>query len=99
MTVQADSVDLELPQLTAAYVRGSLTPSTVVEHILQEIASRGADGVWVSVVTRGDALASARHLEALPRREREELPLWGTPFSVKDCIDTIGLPTTSACPA
>jgi allophanate hydrolase len=99
MTTQVGSVDLELPQLAAAYARGTLTPSTVVEHILQEIASRGADGVWISVVSHEAALARAGHLEALPGREREALPLWGVPFSVKDCIDTVGLPTTSACPA
>jgi allophanate hydrolase/aspartyl-tRNA(Asn)/glutamyl-tRNA(Gln) amidotransferase subunit A len=99
MTVQAESIDLELPQLAAAYARGVLKPSAVVEHVLQQIASRGADGVWISVVPREDALARASHLEALPRHEREALPLWGVPFSVKDCIDTVGLPTTSACPA
>ncbi|MEH2543556.1 allophanate hydrolase [Bradyrhizobium sp. AZCC 2262] len=98
MTVQIESLDFELPQLTAAYARGALTPSTVVEHILQEIASRGADGVWISVVSREDALSRARQLEALSKSEREALSLWGIPFSVKDCIDTIGLPTTSGCP-
>jgi allophanate hydrolase/aspartyl-tRNA(Asn)/glutamyl-tRNA(Gln) amidotransferase subunit A len=99
MTVRAGTVDLELPQLKSAYARGTLTPSTVVEHIFQEIESRGADGVWISVVSHENALARARHLEALPVHEREALALWGVPFSVKDCIDTVGLPTTSACPA
>ncbi len=45
---------------------------------------------------RARAGASAR---GITEHERKALPLWGVPFSVKDCIDTIGLPTTSACPA
>ncbi|MDH2384364.1 allophanate hydrolase [Bradyrhizobium sp. CER78] len=98
MTEHPQSLDLELPQLTIAYASGALTPSTVVEHILDDIARRGADGVWISVVAREDALARAALLESLPSRERQVLPLWGVPFSVKDCIDTVGLRTTSACP-
>jgi allophanate hydrolase len=99
MTKPISDLRLELPQLAAAYAGGALTPSVVVERVLHEIESRGADGVWISVVRRNDALARARQLEAMPSREREALPLWGIPFSVKDCIDAIGFPTTSACPA
>ena len=99
MTEPTQTLDLTLPELAAAYARDAITPSIVVERILDEIARRGADGVWISVVARTDALARARQLEALPEHERKALPLWGVPFSVKDCIDTIGLPTTSACPA
>ncbi|MGJ5202875.1 allophanate hydrolase [Bradyrhizobium sp. HKCCYLR20261] len=97
-TAQA-KIDLELPRLQAAYAAGTLTPSAVVDHVLHTIASRGADGVWISVVDRDTALTRARRLEALSADERAGLPLWGVPFSVKDCIDTAGLPTTSACPA
>ncbi|MGV7213262.1 allophanate hydrolase [Bradyrhizobium sp. UFLA05-112] len=99
MSRPTQMLDLTLPQLTAAYASGTLKPSGVVERILDEIARRGEDGVWISVVGREDALARARQLEALPAQQREALPLWGIPFSVKDCIDTVGLPTTSACPA
>ena len=99
MTEPTQTLELTLPELAAAHARDAITPSIVVERILEEIARRGADGVWISVVARTDALARARQLEALPERERKALPLWGVPFSVKDCIDTIGLPTTSACPA
>jgi allophanate hydrolase len=99
MTKPVSDLRLELPQLAAAYAAGALTPSVVVEGILREIANRGRDGVWISVVTRDDALARARQLEALSGHERKILPLWGIPFSVKDCIDAVGFPTTSACPS
>lgn len=98
MSKDAHDIDLDLPSLTAAYDSGALTPSVLVETILRRIANRGEDGVWISLTRRDDALARARALEALPQAERSVLPLWGIPFSVKDCIDTAGLPTTSACP-
>ncbi len=44
----------------------------------------------------GDRTLTAWQLSALEGKPRN--PLWGVPFSVKDCIDVQGLPTTSACP-
>jgi len=99
MTEGSEGLQLDLPRLTADYARGSLTPSDVVCAIFDSIAARGEDGVWISLAGREEALARARYLEEMPAAERERLPLWGVPFSVKDCIDVAGLPTTAACPA
>ncbi|TXH82938.1 MAG: allophanate hydrolase [Rhizobium sp.] len=98
MSGRSSTIELDLPRLTRAYKDGSLAPSTVVEAIFDAIAQRGDDGVWISLVGRDAALSRARQLEALNAPERAGLPLWGVPFSVKDCIDVAGLPTTSACP-
>ena len=98
MTATQLEIDLELPRLAAAYASGTLTPSAVVDHLVREIARRGEDGVWISVADRDGLLARARQLEALTPAQREALPLWGIPFSVKDCIDAAGFATTSACP-
>lgn len=89
---------LDLTRLRAAYARG-LSPVTLTERLLAVIEARGDDGVWISRVPNRQLLARARELAALPRAERERLHLFGVPFSVKDCIDAAGLPTTSACPA
>jgi allophanate hydrolase/aspartyl-tRNA(Asn)/glutamyl-tRNA(Gln) amidotransferase subunit A len=94
----AHALSLDLPRLTADYRAGTLTPSAVVETVFDRVAERGDDGVWISLATRTDALERAGQLEALPAAERARLPLWGIPFSVKDCIDAAGLPTTAACP-
>jgi allophanate hydrolase len=96
--IPSQHLHLDLPRLTGGYEDGTLTPSLVVASILDLIAARGDDGVWISVVARDAALSRARDLEALTPAERAGLPLWGVPFSVKDCIDVAGLPTTSACP-
>jgi len=70
----------------------------IAERALAEIARRGEDGVWISVVPPDRLLAEARDLQ---RRHDsgERLPLYGTSFAVKDNIDVAGLPTTAACPA
>lgn len=97
MTSQDASL-LDLASLRSRYGTSRTTPSAVVGAIFDRIAARGNDGVWISVVDRSQALARARQLEAVPSAQRAALPLWGIPFSVKDCIDVAGMPTTSACP-
>jgi len=91
------SQPLDLTRLRAAYSAG-LSPVRVVTQILEEIEHRGEDGVWISLAPHQEIVARAQALEALPPSSRTELPLWGVPFSIKDCIDIEGLPTTSACP-
>ncbi|MEW6640499.1 MAG: allophanate hydrolase [Pseudomonadota bacterium] len=89
---------LDLPSLRSAYADGTLSPTALVAAVFAAIAGRGDDGVWVSLAPREAALARARALEALPAEVRAGLPLWGVPFSVKDCTDVAGVPTSSACP-
>lgn len=98
MTVVSGSPVLDLGGLKAEYETGRLTPTAVVEAVFDRISARGGDGVWISLAARDTALAEARRLEAMPAQQRATLALWGAPFSVKDCIDVAGMPTTSACP-
>ena len=90
---------LDFKALHAAYDAGERTPVTVVQDIMSKIEERGDDGVWIYKVPPSAVLESARKLETLSAEVRAKLPLYGLPFSVKDCIDIAGLPTTSACPA
>jgi allophanate hydrolase len=86
---------LDLSTLSAGYADGSLTPSMVVAAIYDRIEKRGNDSVWIHLVPREQALHAAKALEqAGPTGQ----PLWGIPFSVKDCNDIAGLPTTNALP-
>lgn len=89
---------LDFASLSSLYRTGELLPTDVISHVFDRIAERGNDGVWINVASRTDALSRAVELE----RDRDwiqTLPLYGLPFSVKDCIDVAGIPTTSACPA
>ena len=85
-------------RLRARYRNGNLSPTELVHSILDRIELNGDDGVWISVVDREAAIARAEQLEGYSESEKQNLPLWGIPFSVKDCIDIAGVPTTSACP-
>jgi allophanate hydrolase len=89
---------LDFETLRSAYASGTATPAAVVEHLLARIAGRGDDGVWTYKLPADAVLARAHALEALPRDAKAALPLYGLPFTVKDCIDIAGLPTTCACP-
>ncbi|MEO1018149.1 MAG: allophanate hydrolase [Pseudomonadota bacterium] len=85
---------LALSVLQSAYRRG-LKPTDVIAAIYDRIAARGEDHVWIHLVPRDAALAHAQKLEV---EDIADGPLWGVPFSVKDCNDVPGLPTTNALP-
>ena len=79
-----------------AYRSGATTPSSIVDTFSTDVASRGDDGTWITVVERPELRAAAAALEA--RADPHSLPLYGIPFGVKDSIDVAGYPTTLACP-
>ena len=83
--------------LRAAYADG-LSAHTVVDAVLERIAGRGDDAVWISRFDAAELHARAAAIEARWAAD-ERPPLYGVPFAVKDNIDVAGLPTTAACPA
>src|ERR1017187_8758735 len=87
---------LDLAGLADRYAGGAVTPAGVVEGILERIAARGDDKVWISVLSRDELLPRAVRLEAEGPIGR---PLYGISFAIKDCIDLAGHPTTAGCPA
>ena len=93
-----DMLSFEIQYLRRAYADGQLTPPDDVEQIRDRLRSQDGDGVWISVVPREEMLKRACELEAMDPSDRERYPLFGLPFSVKDCIDVAGLPTTAGCP-
>ena len=88
------NVPLDLVSLKKAYA-GGLRPSQLVAGILERIARRGDDKVWIHRIQDKALAARAAELE---RADAATLPLYGVPFAVKDNIDVAGLPTTAACP-
>jgi aspartyl-tRNA(Asn)/glutamyl-tRNA(Gln) amidotransferase subunit A len=81
-------------ELTDAYRRGDLTPTTVAEDYLARIGKLdGKVGAYLTVV-RDQALAAARESELRWRAGSPRGPLDGAPNAVKDVLCTAGVRTT-----
>jgi allophanate hydrolase len=92
---------LRLSELRRGYAERLRTPTDVAKSVLESIAARGDDGVWISTVEPDELYARATELERIREHAGGRLyglPLFGVPFAVKDNIDVAGLPTTAACP-
>ncbi|HEY4245363.1 MAG TPA: allophanate hydrolase [Lacunisphaera sp.] len=88
-------LSLDLSTLRAAYAAGTLTPTALVEEILQRIEAYNDPAVWIHRLSREELLARAREVE---QRGISSQPLYGVPYAIKDNIDLAGVPTTAACP-
>ncbi len=94
-TWSPETGSLDIATLGRLYRDGSLTPSAVVSACYDRIAARGDDHVWIHLAPRETVMAQAKALEAGGPTDD---PLWGIPYSVKDCNDVPGMPTTNALP-
>lgn len=92
----AKSISLTISSLKQSYTADEISPIDVVTAIIEELKSRRDDGVWTYRVPPEELRSRATTLQNHP--SPEQLPLWGIPFSVKDCIDIAGLPTSAGCP-
>lgn len=90
-------MNLSPHHLREQYRLGLLKPSQVMQHVLERRDAEDQSGVWISTVDPQQALQEALGMDARIG-EIDDLPLYGLIFSVKDCIDVQGVPTTSACP-
>ncbi|MGD1899486.1 MAG: allophanate hydrolase [Phormidesmis sp.] len=93
-------VPLTVSSLQQQYRAGELSPQTVVEALIAELKVRGDDGIWIYRLPEDDLRSRARALEkaAEEKTTGQTHPLWGIPFSIKDCIDVAGLPTSAGSP-
>jgi allophanate hydrolase len=85
---------LTVAWLKKAYASGKLSPYEVAEEIIRRAELYKGYHVWIG---EPSLEKMKRYIDCLPGN-REELPLWGIPFAVKDNIDLAGTPTTAACP-
>jgi allophanate hydrolase len=85
---------LDLTSLCVAYRDATLSPADVVREIYSRIRAGGERPVWIHLIPEAETLARAEALGAY----REDLPLYGVPFAIKDNIDLAGVPTTAGCP-
>ncbi|CAH1205867.1 Allophanate hydrolase [Paenibacillus auburnensis] len=77
------------------YRSGVLTPEAVIREIIRRSQQDQELNIWIEPPDYGRIQP---YLEAISHLDRENYPLWGIPFAVKDNIDVLGFPTTAACP-
>ncbi|NEZ58855.1 allophanate hydrolase [Adonisia turfae] len=100
MTQHTDiDILLTISSLQERYTQGRLTPVQVIKTIITKLKQRGDDGIWIYTLSEETLIKQAMALTNMSASQRSQLPLWGIPFSVKDCIDVAGIPTSAACPA
>jgi allophanate hydrolase len=87
-------MNFDIFALAAAYRSGSLRPVDVIGEVYRRIRARGERPVWIHLIPEAEALERAEALGAF----REDLPLYGIPFAIKDNIELAGVPTTAGCP-
>ncbi|MEM6256246.1 MAG: allophanate hydrolase [Cyanobacteria bacterium P01_D01_bin.156] len=97
MAKQLD-ISLTISSLNQQYAQGTLTPVQVVKAILTALEERGDDGIWIYTTSEAALIERATMLTTMSASQRSQLPLWGIPFSIKDCIDVAGQPTSAGCP-
>ncbi|HKR52558.1 MAG TPA: allophanate hydrolase [Pseudonocardiaceae bacterium] len=87
-------------ELQVAYATEQLSPQQVLDLVLERIAARGQDSVWISRRPDHELYQRAADLDRIRHEHGTTgLPLFGVPCAVKDNIDVAGLATTAACPA
>jgi len=86
-----------IADLQAAFEKGSLTAEKLLELYLARIDTYDKEGPKINSIisVNSRALAEARELDAERKAGKVRGPLHGIPFSLKDNINTVELPTTA----
>src|SRR5262249_51218024 len=87
---------LTLKQASDLIRRKDVSPVELTEACLKRIDAYNPSLNAFITITRDQALAAAREMEAEQRKGRWRGPLHGIPIALKDNIDTAGIRTTAA---
>lgn len=80
-----------IDQWKSAYKEGSIQLSNLIEYVKN---IKNDNNAWISIATEQQI---QQQIDALAGLDRENLPLYGVPFAVKDNIDVASFNTTAAC--
>ncbi|MGJ8678006.1 MAG: allophanate hydrolase [Akkermansiaceae bacterium] len=86
---------LNISSIQAAYDSGEWTPTSLIKAIHACISAMEPTNIWITLLSEEQLVHYASSLELV---SKEDKPLFGIPFAIKDNIDLAGVPTTAACP-
>ncbi len=86
---------LTLTWIKNSYENGDLTPEKLIEEIIKRAENYADKNIWI---VKPSLELCGEYIKNLPK-DKENYPLWGIPFAIKDNIDIENIPTTAACPA
>lgn len=85
---------LTLSWIKNSYSSGELTPEELIQEIINRSENHKEYNIWI---TKPSMDIIKPYLECLKEKDKEEYPLWGIPFAIKDNIDLKGVETTAGC--
>lgn len=88
--------NMTVSSLQSAYSAGTLTPAALMADIRARAAAFSEHNIWIHLLSEDE---QAPYLESLSQKHKDESPLWGVPFAIKDNIDLAGIRTTAGCEA
>lgn len=77
------------------YLDETISPDQVISTVISRAIRDQPMNIWI---TPPDRSFIQPYIDRLADINKNETPLWGIPFAIKDNIDLVGIPTTAGCP-
>ena len=88
------ALDLTIGAIHSAYADGTETPESLLSKLRTQAEAQSDFNAWITLLSDVELQV---YIDALKLKPREDSPLWGIPFAIKDNIDLANVPTSAGC--